>query len=95
MNDTASTLASQAYTQLRTELLAGAIEPGSKIRIRQICAHIGVGLSPMREALNRLVNEGLVIQSDRRGFSPGSAGRRPSRKSRNDWPAASMYLPSR
>jgi len=69
LSDTASTLASQAYTKLRTELLAGSIEPGSKIRIRQICAHVGVGLSPMREALNRLASEGLVIQSDRRGFT--------------------------
>jgi hypothetical protein len=34
-------------------------------------------------------------QSDSVGFSPGRAGSRPCRKSRNDWPSALMYFPSR
>lgn len=69
MTDTLSTLATTAYDRLRAEIIAGTIVPGSKILTRPVCERLQIGLSPMREALNRLSAEGLVTQSDRRGFS--------------------------
>ena len=42
--------------------------PGQKLRMAEMCERYGMGLSPMREALSRLGQEGMVIQSDRRGF---------------------------
>lgn len=64
----AGTLASSAYAQLRQEIIGGAQQPGSRLHIKHLCERFGVGLSPMREALNRLSTEGLVRQFDQRGF---------------------------
>lgn len=64
----AGTLASSAYGQLRQEIITGDQVPGSRLHIKQLCERLGIGLSPMREALNRLSAEGLVRQFDQRGF---------------------------
>jgi DNA-binding GntR family transcriptional regulator len=64
-----ATLASSAYGQVRGELLAGTLAPGKKILIKPLADRLGMGLSPVREALNRLSAEGLVVQSDQRGFT--------------------------
>jgi len=63
-----ATLASSAYGQLRQEIITGDQVPGSRLHIQQLCTRLGIGLSPMREALNRLSAEGLVRQFDQRGF---------------------------
>jgi GntR family carbon starvation induced transcriptional regulator len=62
------TLASAAYGRLRREIIAVEIPPGSRLHTRQLCARYDMGLSPLREALSRLSSEGLVRQSDQRGF---------------------------
>jgi GntR family transcriptional regulator, carbon starvation induced regulator len=63
------TLASHVYDRLRHDILSVAIPPGEKLNIRVLCERFEVGLSPVREALSRLSTEGLVAQSDRRGFA--------------------------
>jgi len=63
-----ATLASTAYGRLRREIIAVEIPPGSRLHTRQLCARYDMGLSPIREALSRLSSEGLVRQSDQRGF---------------------------
>jgi DNA-binding GntR family transcriptional regulator len=63
------TLASHVYERLRHDLLTVAIPPGEKLNIRVLCERFDVGLSPVREALSRLSTEGLVAQTDRRGFA--------------------------
>ena len=65
----AETYASVAYERLRTDIISGALQPGAKLLIRQLCDSYGIGLSPMREALNRVSSDGLVVQTDQRGFS--------------------------
>ena len=57
------------YESLRSDVLHGVLEPGSKLRVEAICARYGVGASPLREALSRLSAEGLVERSEQRGFS--------------------------
>ncbi len=64
-----ATLASTAYERLRREIIAGDFPPGRKLHIRRLCERYDVGLSPMREALNRVSRDGLVRQNDLRGFS--------------------------
>ncbi len=63
------TLASHVYDQLRQDIISIAVAPGEKLHIRSLCDRFDVGLSPVREALSRLSTEGLVAQSDHRGFS--------------------------
>ena len=67
--EAASTLATHAYDRLRADILNGAIAPGTRLHIRHQCLRLGIGLSPMREALNRLAAQGFVVQSDQRGFT--------------------------
>ncbi|WP_167498604.1 MULTISPECIES: GntR family transcriptional regulator [unclassified Mesorhizobium] len=63
-----STLASSVYQQLRDDLLRGALEAESKLRVEWVVSRYGAGASPVREALNRLAAEGLLGRHDQRGF---------------------------
>ncbi|MCC7083272.1 MAG: FCD domain-containing protein [Burkholderiales bacterium] len=62
------TLASRACEALRRDIIRAQYAPGAKLHIRSLCERYGVGLSPMREALNRLSRDGLVGRTDQRGF---------------------------
>lgn len=64
----AGTLASAIYEQLRTDIMTGTLKPEEKLRIESLKARYQAGSTPIREALNRLTAEGLVIQHDQRGF---------------------------
>lgn len=63
------TLATSIHVALRKKIVAGQIQADSKLNIRQLAAEFEVGLAPVREALSRLSTEGLVTQTDHRGFS--------------------------
>jgi GntR family carbon starvation induced transcriptional regulator len=65
----AETLASYAYFRLRREIITGEIPPGSKLHTRGLCQRYEIGLSPVREALNRLCSEGLVRHANQMGFT--------------------------
>jgi GntR family transcriptional regulator, carbon starvation induced regulator len=62
------TLATTVYERLREDVLAGALAPGQKLRMEGLRDRYGVGATPVREALNRLLSEGLVSQVDQKGF---------------------------
>lgn len=66
------TLASAITEELRRAIISGQIAPGDKLRARQLAERFGVGLSPIREALNRLSRDWLVRQTDLRGFTVAS-----------------------
>jgi DNA-binding GntR family transcriptional regulator len=61
-------LAEQAFRLLRGRILRCEIEPGAKLKIEVLQHEHGFSSSPLREALNRLAQEGLVNTDDRRGF---------------------------
>jgi DNA-binding GntR family transcriptional regulator len=67
------TLTSAVFDALRRAVITGEFAPGEKLRVRQLAERFGTGLSPIREALNRLLSDGLVQQSDLRGFSVAPA----------------------
>ena len=71
----ALTLASAVYDRLRADILMGTLEPGRKLRIEFLGKHYATGHIPIREALNRLSSDGLVVRQDQRGFcvAPTSA----------------------
>ncbi|MGH1413572.1 MAG: GntR family transcriptional regulator [Pelagimonas sp.] len=62
------TQATQLTNRLRTDIVSCDIAPGEKLRMEFLREKYGAGGSPVREALNRLVAEGFVVQSDQRGF---------------------------
>ncbi len=62
------TRASAIYLDLRDAVLNGSLTPGKKLNVRDLSNRFETGLSPVREALNRLATEGLAQHSDNRGF---------------------------
>jgi GntR family transcriptional regulator, carbon starvation induced regulator len=62
------TLASALYRSLKKDIIRGALTPREWLRIDVLRERYGAGASPLREALNRLSAEGLVVQLDQRGF---------------------------
>ena len=69
----AGTLASSVYQQLRSDILKGRFEPGSKLRLQHLGKQYQVGNSPLREALNRLSSNGLVTREENKGFRVSTA----------------------
>lgn len=63
------TLASQAHNLLRDDILLGQLRPGERLRTKGLQERYGLGLSPLRESLQRLSAEGLVVMDEQRGFS--------------------------
>ena len=55
------------YRVLRAAILDGTVPPGGQLRERDIAADLGVSRSPLREALSRLEEEGLVVKIPFRG----------------------------
>jgi GntR family transcriptional regulator, carbon starvation induced regulator len=66
--DHSPSLSEQAFRILRQQILNGEIPPGEKLRVEALQREHAFSSSPIREALNRLVAEGLVIADDHRGF---------------------------
>lgn len=54
------TLAVKAYEDLRLMIVVGKLPPGARLVNRKIADEIGVSMTPVREAVNRLASEGLV-----------------------------------
>ncbi len=69
IDDGKNTIASQLMARLREAIVSGALPAGSKINLDQARAQFQVSLSPLREALARLIPSGLVLFEDNRGYS--------------------------
>ncbi len=63
-----STVSEQAFLNLRRDVLQGEHAPGAKLKLELLQVQYGFSSSPLREALNRLAQEGLVRADERRGF---------------------------
>lgn len=55
--------------RLRADILSIKLVPGQKLNVSNLAKEFSVGLAAVREALSRLVADGLVQASDQRGFS--------------------------
>ncbi|MBN8482020.1 MAG: FCD domain-containing protein [Xanthomonadales bacterium] len=64
----ARTLARRAYHRLRRDIVHGQLAAGSKLKLEALVQQYEVGMSPLREALVRLVGDQLVKTEDQRGF---------------------------
>jgi DNA-binding GntR family transcriptional regulator len=60
-------LSDRAYAALRDRLVALQIPPGAPIDEEALTGELGVGRTPVREAIRRLALEGLVVVYPRRG----------------------------
>jgi DNA-binding GntR family transcriptional regulator len=53
-------MAEQAYVHLRDAVLTGALNPGEQLREQGLSEELGVSRTPLRQAMQRLVGEGLL-----------------------------------
>lgn len=57
-----------AYEQIKRRIADCELAPGEWLTERQLSGELGVGISPVRAALTRLDQEGLVRTAPRRGY---------------------------
>ncbi len=63
-----STLVEVAYKALKSDIARYVLAPGKKIIVRELSERYGVSGTPIKQALNRLVSDGLVESIPRRGM---------------------------
>lgn len=56
------------YRRLRADVVLARLAPGRKLGLDGLRRIYGVGIGTLREALNRLASEGLVVAEGQRGF---------------------------
>ena len=66
-----SNLNEKAYTVLRQALMSGRFQPGQKLLLRPLANELGISITPVREALLKLVSEqALTTDSSRKVAVP-------------------------
>jgi DNA-binding GntR family transcriptional regulator len=61
-------LVDSVYRSLRDAIIAGRLEPNRKLAQIPLAEHLGISRTPVRDALQRLAQEGLVRTVSWRGF---------------------------
>lgn len=56
------TKADLVYDRLRDAILAGELRPGSRVNIDALARELGISKIPLREAVHKLISQGLVTQ---------------------------------
>jgi DNA-binding GntR family transcriptional regulator len=69
------TLASQVYQQLLRQIFSGELTPGCALREAELSAQLGVSRTPVREALGRLAEYGVVESRPNHGCVVKRLGR--------------------
>lgn len=62
------TRADAAYESIRSDILAGRHLPGARLKFSDLCEQYEAGVGVVREALSRLVSQGLVRSEPHLGF---------------------------
>lgn len=62
----AERVAGRVHQWLRQELMRSRFRPGEKLKLRHLAEELGVSLTPVREAIARLVSENALEQLDHR-----------------------------
>lgn len=72
----AASLVDLAVDRLRHEVLSGVLPPGTRLVEEQVRKRFGISRAPLREALRRLSEQGLVEHLPRRGVRVAALSRR-------------------
>jgi DNA-binding GntR family transcriptional regulator len=63
-----TSIAETTYRQIRADIIFGRLAPDEKLKLERLKSRYGVSVSTLREILNRLASEGLVVAEGQRGF---------------------------
>jgi DNA-binding GntR family transcriptional regulator len=69
---TTETVGELVYRRIRSDIIFGVLAPGQKLRLEKISESYGTSVSTLRELLNRMCAEGLIIAEGQRGFEVAS-----------------------
>ena len=58
----------RALQQLRAKVVSGALSPGEQIRQQEMAEELGVSRVPLREALNVLADQGMLVHRPNSGY---------------------------
>lgn len=64
----APSLGESAHQRIRADIVACRLAPGQRLTERALADELGMGISPVRDALTRLDHEGLVRTIPRKGY---------------------------
>lgn len=62
------TIAESSYRRIRADIIFGRLAPGQKLKLDSLKESYETSISTLREILNRLSSEGLVLAEGQRGF---------------------------
>ena len=62
------------YDALRSKIVTGEVQPGSRLKVETLKQQLDIGASPIREALSLLTSDQLVERIDQRGFRVTKVG---------------------
>jgi DNA-binding GntR family transcriptional regulator len=62
------TVGDNAYRRIRTDIIFGRLKPGEKLKLERLKSAYGASVSTLREILNRLASERLVLAEGQKGF---------------------------
>lgn len=65
---TVENLNEQVYEKIRSDIVSGKFAPGTRIIDLQIADQYGISRTPVRDAIQRLTREGLVVTSGKKGY---------------------------
>ncbi|WP_114946052.1 GntR family transcriptional regulator [Microvirga calopogonii] len=63
-----STVGESAYRKIRSDIIFGRLPPCKKLKLEGLKSDYGVSVSTLREILNRLQSERLVVAEGQKGF---------------------------
>ncbi len=63
-----SALTSKVHGRLIEAMMAGELVPGDRLILDRLADRLGVSRTPVREAILRLISEGIVETADKRGY---------------------------
>ena len=68
MAQSSTTVGTSTYERIKHDIIFGALEPGSKLKLDGLKARYQASVSTLRETLNRLASDGFVQAEEQRGF---------------------------
>lgn len=64
----AVTLTEQIYEQIKRDIMVRKLVPGQKLNYKVLAQQYGISETPIKQALNRLVADGIVLSEPNRGM---------------------------
>ena len=66
------TIGDSAYRHIRDDIIFGQLRPSEKLRLEPLRKRYNVSVTTLREILNRLTSDGLVVAEGQKGFEVAS-----------------------